>query len=49
MHVLLLFIGKDDRDGDDDQIEISHKVDDEKVIQPFVIVSPCVQVQCRIN
>ena len=36
MHVLLPFIGKDDCDGDDGQTEISHKVDDEKVIQQFV-------------
>lgn len=49
MHVLLPFIGKDDCEGDDGQTELSNKVDDEKVIQPFVIVSPCVQVQCRIN
>ena len=49
MHVLLPFIGKDDCEGDDGQTELSNKVDDEKVFQPFVIVSPCVQVQCRIN
>ena len=49
MHVLLPFIGKDDCEGDDGQTELSNKVDDEKVIQPFIIVSPCVQVQCRIN
>ena len=35
MCVLLPFIGKDDCDGDYGQTEISHKVDDEKVIQPF--------------
>ena len=39
MCMFIPFIGKGDCDSDDDQTEISHKVDDEKVIQPFVIVS----------
>ena len=46
MHVLFVFIVKGDCEGDDGQTKISHN---EKVIQPFVIVSPCVQVQCRKN
>ena len=45
MHVLFVFIGKDDCEGDNGQIENS-KFADEKVIQTFVIVFPFV---CKCN
>ena len=38
--MLFVFIGKDDSEGDDGQIENSYKFADEKVIQTFVIVFP---------
>ena len=46
MHVLFVFIGKDDCEGDNGQIENFYKFADEKVIPTFVIVFPFV---CKCN